>query len=147
MSLFDIQVILNSVRKQVESQSINGHTASQLVHFLLPEHTGLPEVRFTLLLIPYFFPVFIYFLIDANCYDLGVAATILHPMLRSNLHMLRFFKKNMFFPWILLKNSHFWHQQPHIRLFSWFRLKQTCRKSWFYWYFRKILLILLIRKI
>ena len=34
--------------------------------------------------------------IDANYYDLGVAATILHPVLRSGSHMLRFFKKNMF---------------------------------------------------
>ena len=54
---------------------------------------------------------------DVNCYDLGVAATILHPMLRSGLHMLRFLKKNMYFSLILLKISHFCYQQPPIRQF------------------------------
>ena len=44
--------------------------------------------------------------IDANCYDSGVATMILHPMLCSGIHMLRFVKGNMFFPQIWLKNSH-----------------------------------------
>ncbi len=35
--------------------------------------------------------------IDANCYDLGVAAPIAHPMLRSGLQMLRFSRNTCIF--------------------------------------------------